>query len=83
MIKNLNYCIKFFIFVVMFVLIFLFFDYIRRQIITEEPFENEGSVSILNLVLYSENDVYDRMYRATREYYKKFTNVKKIGRAHV
>jgi hypothetical protein len=35
-------------------------------------------ISIINLVLYSNNDEYDEMYRLTRDYYKKFNNVTTI-----
>ena len=36
------------------------------------------SITIINLVLYSNNDEYDEMYKLTRKYYKKFNNVKTI-----
>jgi len=35
-------------------------------------------INIINLVLYSNSDEYDLMYNLTRNYYKKFTNVKTI-----
>ena len=36
------------------------------------------SITIINLVLYSNNEDYNEMYKLTREYYKKFKNVKTI-----
>jgi hypothetical protein len=40
--------------------------------------KKSSSVTIINLVLYSNNDEYNEMYKLTREYYKKFNNVKTI-----
>jgi hypothetical protein len=35
----------------------------------------QKSISIINLVLYSNNNEYDEMYKLTRKFYKKFKNV--------
>jgi hypothetical protein len=37
-----------------------------------------SQISIINLVLYSNNEEYDEMYKLTRDYYKKFNNVTTI-----
>ena len=37
-----------------------------------------SSINIINLVLYSNNDEYNEMYKLTKLYYKKFNNVKTI-----
>lgn len=37
-----------------------------------------SSITIINLVLYSNNDEYNEMYKLTKSYYKKFNNVKTI-----
>ena len=41
-----------------------------------EPFTND--ISIINLVLYSNDNEYEKMYDLTKKYYSKFTNVKTI-----
>jgi hypothetical protein len=39
---------------------------------------NETSKKILHLVLYSKNEIYDEMYKITREYYNNFDDVKTV-----
>ena len=41
-----------------------------------KPFNN--NIFIINLVLYSDNNEYNEMYKLTRTFYKKFNNVKTI-----
>lgn len=75
--KYYDYFMKILLFVLLFVIIFFTFTFIKKQL-KEENFENNQKLSILHLVLYSENDIYNRMYNTTRQYYKKFKNVKTI-----
>lgn len=44
---------------------------------TYEAFES-NKISIINLVLYSNDKEYDKMYDLTKSYYSRFTNVKTI-----
>ena len=49
-------------------------------IINQKSYEHfNSSITIINLVLYSNNNEYNEMYKLTREYYKKFNNVKTIA----
>ena len=61
---------KFLLIIIIIVLLFVI-DYTifkRLELYTSQ-------ISIINLVLYSNNEEYDEMYKLTRDYYKKFNNV--------
>lgn len=75
-----KYFLKIFLFVIIFILFLSLLSHIKQYLynyINMEKFENKD-LSILHLVLYSESEVYDRMYNLTRKYYKKNKNVKTI-----
>jgi len=65
------------ILIILLVLIIVFISFYSKPFSTIENIKN-NELSILHLVLYSQENNYDCMYKATREYYKKFTNVKTI-----
>jgi len=62
-----------FVLLLLFVIGFIF--YIRKKQIYE-PLTND--ILFVNLVLYSSDEQYDKMYELTRNYYKKFKNVRTI-----
>jgi hypothetical protein len=64
---------KFLLIIIIIVLLFVI-DYTifkRLELYTSQ-------ISIINLVLYSNNEEYDEMYKLTKNYYKKFNNVTTI-----
>jgi hypothetical protein len=60
------------IYILLFIFLYLFY-------LLNRTYENmTNNYDILHLVLYSDDDYYHKMYELTREYYKKFNNVKTI-----
>ena len=59
---------------IIYILLFIFLS-----IYLIKTYENmTNNYDILHLVLYSDEDYYNKMYEITRKYYKKFNNVKTI-----
>jgi hypothetical protein len=61
--------------IILFIIIVTILSIINRTY-SREPFSN--NISIINLVLYSNDKEYDKMYDLTKKYYSKFSNVKTI-----
>jgi len=66
--NNIDWMIIFII--ILFLILFLIFVKVNKA--------SKQYVSIINLVLYSNDPEYDEMYRLTKNYYKSFNNVKTI-----
>ena len=65
------------IFVILLFIVIAFIFYIRKSKIYE-PLKANNDLLFINLVLYSSDEQDDKMYELTRNYYKKFKNVKTI-----
>lgn len=73
-----KHAILFFI-IIVFLAAFAFYNSWRRnRHLQSDKKERFTTISIVNLVLYSKSDEYDEMYKITRKYYSRFSNVKTI-----
>lgn len=64
------------ILVAIFIILLLFVHFTCHKNKIYEPLEN--NLMFVNLVLYSKDEDYEKMYKLTREYYKTFKHVKTI-----
>lgn len=58
------------------IILIIIVSIVNNNIIFGESFTS--NISFVNLVLYSNNEDYDKMYELTNKYYSKFSNVKTI-----